>query len=260
MKNYKPKTHITLLVQPEKLLKPAHTMPPVSAMWLLNGSWIGQWSIDGYFATKRSIEFLQDAIARFVETYGHEAIKPVPAPHTSPDLTKEEILRLRDFVADLKKLKRKKGNKVPLQKIAATNFDETFWAMKLWVERQLSHNRIPTELEIQAIGEAYAPHKERSTIRAKARSIYRWYAPRNFEPTPDERKRTVGDKPMTRQEAARIATQTKVTRARSKVEVAVNTLKMQGKKISCRKVAEAAQISRNTAAKYLRELRVQGII
>ena len=65
---------------------------------------------------------------------------------------------------------------------------------------------------------------------------------------------------MTRQEAARIATQTKVARVKSKVEAAVNILKMQGEKISCRKVAEAAQISRNTAAKYLRELRAQGVV
>ena len=258
MGNYSQKTPITLLVRPEKLLKPAHTMPPVSAMWTLNeGCWIGRWDIDGYFATRRGIAFLNDAIARFIETYGAEAIKPAPTPQRPPDLTRKAILHLKDFTANLESLKRKIGNKAPAQK---ASIDETFWAMKLWVERQLSQNRIPTEAEIQAIGEAYAPHKERSTIRAKARSIYRWYAARGFESTPDERKRTVGDKPMTRQEAARIATQTKVARVKSKVEAAVNILKMQGERISCRKVAEAAQISRNTAAKYLRELRAQGIV
>ena len=260
MENYSQKTSITLLVRPEKLLKPAHTMPPVAAIWWLNGCYIVRYDIDGYFATKRGIAFLQDAVARFIATYGSEAIKLTTTPQRPPDLTREAILHLKDFTANLDSLKRKRANKVPLQKVAATNFDETFWAMKLWVERQLSQNRIPTEAEIRAIGEAYAPHKERSTIRAKARSIYRWYVARGFEPTLDERKRTVGEEPMTRQEAARIATQTKVARVKSKVEAAVNILKMQGEKISCRKVAEAAQISRNTAAKYLRELRAQGVV
>jgi hypothetical protein len=261
MENYSFKTHITLLIQPEKLLKPAHTMPPVSAIWLLNrGYWIGRWDIDGYFNTKRGIEFLNDAIARFITTYGQEATRPAPTPSSSPDFAKETILHLKEFVANLDSLKRKQANKVPLQKVAETNFDETFWSMKLWVERQLSQNRIPTVAEIQAIGEAYSPHKERSTIRAKARSIYRWYAARGFEPTPDKRKRTVGDKPMTRKEATKVATQTKVAKAKGKFETAVNILKAKGERISCRSVAKIAQISTNTAAKYLRELRAQGAI
>lgn len=236
-------------------------MPPVAAMWMLNrGCWIGQWNIDGYFATKHSIEFLNDAIARFIETYGSEAIKPAPTPQRKPDIERDAILHLRDFVANLNSLKRKVANKVPLQKVAATNFDETFWAMKLWVERQLSQNRIPAEAEIMAIGETYAPHKERSTIRAKARSIYRWYAARGFEPTRDNRKRHKGEKAMTRTEAAAVATQTRVERVKGRIEAAVNLLQMQGEKISVRKLAEAAQVSTRTAMKYLRELRAQGIV
>lgn len=260
MDNFKPKTPIALLVQPHKLQRPAHTMPAPAAIWWLGSCYIVRYDIDGYFATRRGIAFLQDAVARFIETYGPEAVKLATTPQRPPDWTREAVLHLRDFVAGLDSLKRKRANKVPLQKVASTNFDETFWAMKLWVERQLGQNRIPTEAEIRAIGEAYAPHKERSTIRAKARSIYRWYAARGFELTPDERKRTVGEKPMTRQEAARVATQTRMERAKARVEAAVNLLKMQGEKISVRKLAEAAQVGHTTAAKYLRELRAQGVV
>ncbi len=236
-------------------------MPPPAALWWLNrGCYIVRYDIDGYFSTKRGIEFLNDAVARFIETYGPEAIKPAPTPQRPPDLTREAILHLKDFTANLDSLKRKRANKVPLQKVAATNFDETFWAMKLWVERQLSQNRIPTEAEIRAIGEAYAPHKERSTIRAKARSIYRWYAARGFEPTRDNRKRHKGEEAMTRQEAAAVATRTRVERVKSRINTAINLLQMQGEKISVRKVAEAAQVSTRTAMKYLRELRAQGVV
>ena len=248
-------------MQPDKLLRPAHTMPPPAAFWWLNrGCYIVRYDIDGYFATKHGIAFLQDAVARFIETYGPEAVKPATTPQRPPDLTREVILHLKDFTANLDSLKRKRANKVPLQKVAATNFDETFWAMKLWVERQLSQNRIPTEAEIRAIGEAYAPHKERSTIRAKARSIYRWYAARGFESTPDERKRTVGEKPMTRQEAAKIARKALEDDRKSRVERGLMILQMEGRKVTVRALAEAAQVAKNTAAKYLRELRAQGVV
>lgn len=259
MEDYRQKTHIALLVQPDKLLKPAHTMPPPAAVWLFKGSlYIARFDIDGYFTTKRGIEFLNDAIARFIQTFGREAVKPAPIPQQRrPDIERDIVLHLQEFVANLESLKQKTANKAPTQLV---NIDETFWAMKLWFERQLSQNRIPSETELQAVGQMHAPHKESSTIRAKARSIYRWYAARGFEPTKDTRKRTIGDEPMTRQEAARIATQTKVARVKSKIEAAVNILKMQNKRISCRSIAEAAQISRNTAAKYLRELRTKGVI
>ena len=260
MDNCKQKTVISLYIRPENLRRAAHTMPPVAAIWWLNRGYIAQWHIDGYFSTKRSIEFLQDAVARFIETYGPDAVKPSQTPQRPPDLTREAILHLRDFTANLDSLKRKRANKVPLQKVAATNFDETFWAMKLWVERELSRNRIPTEAEIRAIGEAYAPHKERSTIRAKARAIYRWYAKRGFEPTPDERKRYKGEQPMTRQEAAAVATRTRMERVKGRIESAVNLLMMQGEKITVRSVAEAAQVSTRTAMKYLRKLRAQGVV
>lgn len=258
MENYRQKTPVALLVQPEKLLKPAHTMPPAAAMWWLNGGcYIVRYDIDGYFSTKSGIAFLQDAIARFAQTYGPEAVRPAPAPQRPPDIERDIVLHLRDFVAGLDSLRRKVANKAPAQK---ASIDETFWAMKLWVERQLSQNRIPTEAEIQAIGETYAPHKERSTIRAKARSIYRWYAARGFEPTKDARKRHKGEVPMTRQEAAKIATQTRVERVKGRIEAAVNLLQMQGEKISVRKLAKAAQVSTRTAMKYLRELRAQGAV
>jgi len=261
MDNYSQKTPIALLVQPEKLLRPAHTMPSPAAIWLLNkGCYIVRYDLDGYFATKRGIAFLQDAVARFIETYGPEAVKPATTPQRPPDWTREAIIHLKDFTANLDSLKRKVGNKVPLQKVAATNFDETFWAMKLWVERQLSQNRIPTEAEIRAIGEAYAPHKERSTIRAKARSIYRWYAARGFKPTRDNRQRHKGEEAMTRKEAAAVATKARVERVKGRIDAAVNLLQMQGEKVSVRKLAEAAQVSTRTAMKYLRELRAQGVV
>ncbi len=258
MEDFTPKTPVALLVQPHKLMRPAHTMPPPAAIWWLSGCYIVRYDIDGYFATKRGIAFLQDAVARFVQTYGPEAVKPTTTPQRPPDWTREVVLHLKDFTANLDSLKR--AQRVRNANQIKYNFDEGFWAGKTWVERQLQQNRIPTEAEITAIIATAVPHKERSTIRAKARSIYRWYAARGFEPTPDTRKRTVGEEPMTRQEAARVATQTRMERAKARIEAAVNLLQMQGEKITVRSVAEAAQVAKDTAAKYLRELRAQGVV
>lgn len=263
-----------MLVSPERLLKPANHMPDASALWLLNrGLYIVKFEIDGYFSTAKGVEYLQDAIARFVQTYGEDAVKLVTPPRRTPDIEREKVIHLREFTANLDSLKQKVANKAPLNVEA---IDETFWAMKLWVERQLSQNRIPTECEIESIGSAYAPHKERSTIRAKARSIYRWYALRGFDTTGDFRTKEqrqkenrlnylsrVGkteDEIMTRQEAARVATQTRMARVQAKIEQAINLLKMENKKITVRAVAEFAQVGHTTAAKYLKELRSQGVI
>jgi len=260
--NYNAKnTSITMLVNPNKLQKPANQMPDASALWFLNrGLYIVKFEIGGYFSTAKGVEYLQDVQARFVQTYGKDAVKPTVPPVTAPDYEREVILHLKEFAANLDSLKHKVANSVPLQKVLANDFDETFWSMKLWMERQLSQNRIPTEGEIEAIGSTYAPHKERSTIRAKAKSIYRWYAIRGFEPTKDNRKRTVGETPMTRQEACRIANQTKTARVKAKIEQAINLLKMQDEKITVRSVANFAQISINTSQKYLKELRNKGAI
>ena len=254
----KASTPITMLVNIEKLHKPANQMPEVSALWFLNrGFYIARFDIDGYFSTAKGVEFLNDAIARFVQTYGEDAVKPAVPPAASPDFHRLVVLHLKDFTANLDSLRAKVANKAPLNVEA---LDETFWAMKLWMERQLSQNRIPSESELEAVGSSYSPHKERSTIRAKARSIYRWYALRGFEPTYDARKRFKGDSPMTRQEACRVANQAKTARVKAKIEQAINLLKMQGEKITVRKVAEFAQVGHTTAAKYLKELRSQGAI
>ena len=251
-------TSITMLISSDRLQKPANQMPDVSALWFLNrGLYIVKFEIDGYFSTSKGVKYLQDAIARFVQTYGEDAVKLATPPRRTPDIEHEKVIHLRDFTANLDSLRQKVANKAPLNVEA---IDETFWAMKLWVERQLSQNRIPAECEIEAIGSTYSPHKERSTIRAKARSIYRWYALRGFEPTKDARKRFKGAKPMTRQEACRVANQAKTARVKAKIEQTVNVFKMEGKKITVRAVAEFAQISTKTSQKYLKELRSQGVI
>ena len=275
--NARVSTPITMLVNPHKLHKPANQMPDVSALWFLNrGLYIVKFEIDGYFSTAKGIEYLQDVNARFIGTFGQDAVKNAVPPKRKPDYEREVILHLKEFAANLDSLKRKVANTVPLQKVLANDFDETFWAMKLWIERQLSQNRIPTEDELEAIGSTYAPHKERSTIRAKARSIYRWYAEIGFQTTRDARtakERRIEDRLryllrtgktedeiMTRQEAARVATQTRMARVQAKIEQAINLLNMEGKKITVRAVAEFAQISTKTAQKYLKELRSQGAI
>jgi len=275
--NARVSTPITMLVNSNKLQKPAHQMPEASALWLLNrGFYIVKFEIDGYFSTAKSLQYLQDVQARFIQTYGEDAVKPAVPPKREPDYEREVILHLKEFAANLDSLKRKVANTVPLQKVAANDFDETFWAMKLWMERQLSQNRIPTECELESIGSTYAPHKERSTIRAKARSIYRWYAEIGFQATRDartakERKiedrlryllRTgkTEDEIMTRQEAAKVATQTRMARVQAKIDQAINLLKMQNEKVTVRKVSEFAQVGHTTAAKYLKELRGRGAV
>ncbi len=263
-----------MLIKPDRLSTSASNMPPASSLWLLNkGLYVVRFEINGYFSTSKGVAYFNDATARFIETFGNEAVKPSFCPNSEPDYQSDTVLHLKDFTANLVSLKSKIANKAPLN---VESLDETFWCMKLWLERQLSQNRIPSIRELEAIGANYSPHKERSTIRAKARSIYRWYADRNFGPTSYSRTkedRRIQDHQkylkltnkkeeeiMTRQEAARVATQTRMARVQAKIEQAINLLKMENRKITVRAVAEFAQTSTSTSAKYLKILREKGAI
>lgn len=135
-----------------------------------------QFTIDGVFDTKKGVEFLNDIIARFMITfpsYGVEKqeVKRIPA--------KKEGLKLKQFQG-LKSVK-----SLPKQFFKTnlfTNKDNVFWALKINFEIQLERGNISYEtFEDFAFANFEDKAKDRSTLRAKCRSIYNYYADRNFE-------------------------------------------------------------------------------
>lgn len=135
-----------------------------------------QFTIDGVFDTSRGVAFLNDIIARFMITfpsYGIEKqeVKRIPA--------KKEGLKLKQFQG-LKSVK-----SLPKQFFKTnlfTNKDNIFWALKINFEIQLERGNISYEtFEDFAFSNFEDKAKDRSTLRAKCRSVYNYYFDRNFE-------------------------------------------------------------------------------
>jgi hypothetical protein len=136
------------------------------------------WQIDGYFGTKRGIDHVNDTIARYLLTFSENEAKRLPwkpdvrdADHYFP-----KIRKLRD----LNKLK-SLSKKIHAPVRADSFEDYTFWAIKLYVEdriREIGMIEYPF-LEDWALGQFI--EKERSTVRAKCRSIWNWYDQRDWQ-------------------------------------------------------------------------------
>ncbi len=146
------------------------------SQWDLKTRYYYQFTIDGVFDTLRGVAFLNDIIARFMITFPNEGIekqeiKRIPA--------KKEGLKLKQFQG-LKSVK-----SLPKQFFKTnlfTNKDNVFWALKINFEIQLERGNISYEtFEDFAFANFEDKAKDRSTLRAKCRSIYNYYLDRNFE-------------------------------------------------------------------------------
>ena len=93
--------------------------------------------------------------------------------------------------------------------------------------------------------------KDKSTLRAKCRSVFEWYEARNWRV--DEREST-----MSRIQGAAKARLILEAQTKGKIQTAINVLRLYGSKITVRSLAEEAGISTATAQKYLKEIKASG--
>ena len=142
------------------------------------------WKINGYFGTTKSIDFLNDIIARFIITFKNNIeridIKEPPKEMINDCVgrTSKNTYELKEFSQKLESLKTKK-----LPPSRSDMFDDyTFWAIKLFVEDTIQENgSIEYDyLEHWALTN-FIEHKERSTIKAKCRSVYEYYRKNHFK-------------------------------------------------------------------------------
>ena len=129
--------------------------------------------------------------------------------------------------------------------------DNVFWAIKLHTEALIREygGLVPYQLiEKYAFGLFIERAKDKSTLRAKCRSIWEWYDAREWN---IPKRKGQG---MSREEAGRKTAQKKAEATKAKVIGAVEALKFLQEKINIANVARQAQVDRNTAKKYLIEL------
>lgn len=132
--------------------------------------------------------------------------------------------------------------------------DNVFWSIKLYTE-DLIREYGEGETVAYSLLESFAFErfieraKDKSTLKAKCRSIWNWYDARGW--TIPKRKRKGK---MSRQEGAEKARKILVEETKKKVEKAIQGLLFMQEKVNIANVARDAKVSRDTAKKYLIEL------
>lgn len=213
-----------------------------------------QFTIDGVFDTKKGVEFLNDIIARFMITfpsYGVEKqeVKRIPA--------KKEGLKLKQFQG-LKSVK-----SLPKQFFKTnlfTNKDNVFWALKIAFEIQLDRGNISYEtFEDFAFANFEDKAKDRSTLRAKCRSIYNYYFDRNFE-TRTRKRKDKEEVMATRQQNMAKINEKRKEDCRRVIFGLITGLtsfeyKKQNREWNVSKLAKDTKLTRKTIYKYLEEFK-----
>ena len=264
-----------------------------------NGVFIGYF-IEGFFRTKNNRKFLQDIIKRFEKTFlklphiGYiEKIKhpPIIDNKTTGYLQLDVIYSLKDFSKTLESLDYKVSKKE--EQIKNLKISKVLGEKKITDDALFDYMRFIaydfvkangkdalTREYLEQIGEigneVLGKTKEPSTIRAKAKSIYNWIMEnyqikeikKDYQDYKQIKKITKGYKrkltdeeyEMTRKENILQINQKRAEKAKAKVYKAIEKLKEKQENIGIKKVAKVANVSVNTARKYLKQAREEGIV
>ena len=226
----------------------------------INRGYMIGWAIDGYFGTSKSQEFLNDIIGRFLISFKEQGIERLPFKPTKEHQDSKtahiykKVYRLREFSKQLKSLPTKKH--IPER---ADSFEDfTFWAIKLYAEDMIRATGFIVYGTLENWALVQFVHKERSTIRAKCRSIWNWYNDRDFKLPNKAISKTKEEILMTRQERAISNAKAKAEKARKTVINAItglyaDTYKKKSGAWHIGKVSEATKIHRETVSKYIKE-------
>lgn len=220
--------------------------------WDLKTRYYYQYEIDGVFDTLKGVHFLNDIIARFMITFPTQGVekqevKRIPA--------KKQGLKLRQFQG-LKSVK-----SLPKQFFKTnlfTNKDNIFWALKINFEIQLERGNISYEtFEDFAFANFEDKAKDRSTLKAKCRSIYNYYADRNFETRTRKRKDKEEVMATRQQNMAKINEKRKEDCRRVIIGLITGLTSFEYKKPNGKwhvsKIAKDTKLDRKTIYKYLAE-------
>ena len=236
-----------------------HDLPLPSYLKKINRGYLIGWKIDGYFGTTSGLKFLNDIIARFTITFADKSITRLPYSPTLEDNkahVNDYTYKLDRFSSNLKSMKAKKF--IPSR---AENFEDiVFWAIKFHAEDLITEYSILSYEQLESFAMTQFIHKERSTIRAKCRSIWNYYEQRDFKL--NTRKKTTKTKEelqMSRTEHIKKVHEERANNTKAVIESLVtgkhaDKYKKKNGKFNAVLVAKASKISEKTVRKYLKEL------
>jgi len=220
-----------------------------------DGLLIYGWLIDGYFRTKNNIEFLNDIIARFLLTFSEELkLKKIQTVKTSQNCYKlRNFQNLKSIVEQKKEYSR-----------ADTNFDNTFWVLKLRAEDVIKYKGHVTYDELLSFAfESFIDYKDRSTLKSKCKSIIAWYENHNWKigrtnKKYENMKHYQEAEMATRKEQARKMTEIRADRTKKRILSIVSGMfaheyRKKNGEWNITKIATEAKVARNSVYKYLKE-------
>lgn len=220
------------------------------------GHIIVMWLISGYFSTKKNTEFLNDIIARFLITFAEEKAERTKLFNKSEHAhIFNKTYGLKEFSKKLKSLKTKQY----IPKRAESFEDFTFWAIKLFCEDMIEKNGIATYEQLENFAFSNFEHKEKSTLRAKCRSVWNWYADKDFQLNKKQRKTLkehLEDTEMTRTQHILKINKRRAENSKAKIEGLINGLfsndyKKKSGSWHISKIAKDLNLNRDTVSKYL---------
>ncbi|GAB6045924.1 hypothetical protein JCM11957_15230 [Caminibacter profundus] len=253
-----------------------------------NGVFIGYF-VEGFFVTPNNKKFLQDIIKRFEKTFlklsniGYvERIKHPPILDNKVDfkLQMDKIYSLKDFSKVLENMDNyisKKQEQIENLKIAKAlgekkvTDDALFDYMRFIAYDFVKTNgkEALTREYLEEIGhlgnEILGKTKEPSTVRAKAKSIYNWIQEKynigsGINNWNYKRKLSDEEYEMTRKEIALRNSKMRAEKTKNKVYKAIQELKAKGETISIKNIIKISDVGYNSAQKYLRQAREEGLI
>ena len=229
-------------------------LPTPTYLEHINKGYLIAWAIDGYFGTLQGTQYLNDIIARVLITF--KDLKP------TRQLYKPKIESASHYLPKIYKLQELKNLKSLRNQIKAPsradNFDDhVFWSIKLFCEDLIRNQGLAAYSQLEDF--AYSNFtKDRSTLRAKCRSIFNYYETRNWQLPHSRKTKTNEELKVTRQERARANTKAREEKSKTKVTNAVTglmseTYKKKSGSWNISKIAEDTQLNRRTVMKYIKE-------
>ena len=210
--------------------------------------------LTGYFGTKKSLELLNDLIARFIFTI------------EITDADAKPVISSKSYeVKEFQNLKSLPGKTFRENRTHA-GIDPIFIAIKYqfiepYIREQGEGKMVSYSLvEDWAFRHFVDKAKDRSTLRAKCRSIWNWYDNRDWSiPNSRERKtKTQGELMATRSEHMKAINEKRKSKTKKKILNVITGLyadeyKKKSGSWHLGKIAKATGVSEKTVRKYMRE-------
>lgn len=227
----------------------------------INRGYIIAYALDGYFGTNANTAYLNDVIARFLITF--RDYKPSRLLSRRPIASSLDVGTYLPKIYKLQELQalESKQTRRHAPERADSFKDIVFWAIKLFCEDLITDQGIVAyeQLEEFAIGNFIAK-KDRSTLKAKCRSIWNYYSKKDWKLPKAYTKKPTGEVMATRQENIKKVHENTAIKNRNKIKTVLDDIflqddiKFKNGKYRVGKIAELTNMTEKTVSKYLKEM------